>query len=482
MLKRTASGFVFFIFVLTLIVGMPVYAHAGNAIVMTETSKTVEVENAITVYLAGQSTDAINWESSSPEVASIESSTSRKAVVKCTGKGSANVIAKDAEGNVAICKVTVVVPEFSITASMKMAVESTAIITVQEGYAISWESSNESILRISSSTERSAEVRAEGLGTVVVTATDRYGSQAKCTVIVRQQDFSVSLNSTYDIDELSYVDEALFSRYYYQCYQEGWWDNDYYYHDSYYFYHPLTSYGVWAEEGEIAKCVSANTKVVSVVKEDGSYRIYPVGVGRTTVTVIDPYGAEERINCSVELGYFIERETVSAYDDDYETIKDYAYGNTKYGSGKLSGVTFDGAKVSAVINGKTYTSTANESGKYTVKIPKYIRINTPVTIKATQYGVTKAYTRHVVNNKPRVSLSLIAPSSKMAKVKLKNVHKGDCVKLKVGKKIYKKKIKRDKSSITLEFKTVKQKKGQKVTATVYNKYKQKLSAKTKKVR
>ncbi len=445
----------------------------SRAIAITDSNISVVADETATVYLTGQSANAIKWESSDSQIVVIDTSTTRKAVIKGVGKGTATIIATDEDGNSATCSVHVALPEFSITESMKLVVEDLGCINVETGRAASWKSSNNDILSITESEFYHADIKAEGVGTVTVTAVDKYGTESRCTVIIRQQEFEIYASPScsdvyYDDGYGSYNREAIFS--YYNHYNE------------YGYYESLDYYEVGVAAGQISSCISANSKVVSVVGEYGSFYIYPKGVGTTTVTAVDPYGEKETITCTVELNYFTDRETEYANYDELEIVKEYRYKNLKYGSGSLQGVTFSKAKITAVIKGKTYGATAKGNGTYSIKVPKYIKINTPITIRASQYGATRIYTRHVVSNKPKISLSSVRKSSKVVTLKLKDVHKGDYIKLTIGKKSYKKKVVKDLAKVTYKIKTKKQKKGQKVIATVYNKFKQKLSAKTKKVK
>lgn len=479
-------GTTFIIAIIMLLLGHLSFAraYAEGSISVTESKLTVDVNSTANVYLTAQSSDAVSWESSNEQAVTIESSTSRKSLVKGIGKGSSNIVATDANGNTSVCVVSVKTPNFSITGHLSMAVEETDEIYVQDGTAVEWRSSNEDIVSIESSSDSHVRVKAESVGNATITAIDKYGTEAKCAISIVQERLYINIEPNYGADDGDYFESIIFSEYNVSRYQPGWWDNDYYYHDSYWYYDTLYEYRISDADynDSIAKCVSQNNNVVSVKNNNGYYTVVPKGVGKTNVVVSNRYGESISIKCEVTLNYFIDKECYSSYGNDTERVKGYSYKNVKYGVSKLTGITFNGAKIAATIRGKTYSAKANSSGYYSISIPKFIKINTPITIKTTQYGVTKTYTRKVLNNKPGITLASIKRSSTKATLTLKNVHKGDYVKLKVGKKTYTKKIKKDSKKITYKIKTMKQKKGQKVTATVYNKYKQKLSTKSKKIK
>ena len=490
--KAIAALFALFL-VIALSLGVIQPAYAANTIAISKASLSVDVDSTVTLYLTGQSADAVSWESSNTNAAVIESSTSRKAVVRGVGKGASNIVATDESGNKSTCTVTVKVPKFTITSNLLLAVENNDYYDVENGYievidgeAVDWKSSNNDIVSIQESDSSHARVVAEGVGTAVITATDKYGSESKCTIKVRQEPFEIGLTIDNDPNGYGY-DQADFSNYWMSYYQEGWWDNDYNYHDSYYYYESLDFYHVYPYYGTITKCTSANNNVVTVSKGDGGYLIYPKGVGTTTVTATDPYGETEKITCRVTFNYFLEKETkrpedeygeYGEYNGEYlETKKYNKYNNLKYGSGKLTGRTYNYAKVTATIKGKTYSGKANSSGYYSISVPKYIRIKTGITIKISQYGITETIKRKVVKNNPSGTLTYKV-NGKNIKVTVKNVHKGDYIKLKVGKKTYKKKFKKDYKKTKYTVKTQKLKKGTKVKIIVYNKFKQILKSKT----
>lgn len=456
-----------------------VYAK-GCPIVTTKTSLSITVDANETVYLSGESVDAASWKSSNTNVVKIVTSTSRKAVIKGVGKGYSDIIATDKDGNKAVCKISVLNPDFLITKQLVTAVEEEEEIYVQEGEAIKWRSSNNNIVSIKEGASSYAVIRAESVGSVAVTATDKYGTEATCTVKVRQENFKVGLSTNYGAEE--YIDEADFSSYTQEIHYDGWWDNDYFYHEPHDESMNLLYYKLEVYEGSISKCTVSNDSVVSVVKAGSYYYIYPKGVGDAVITVIDSYGEKETIKCNVTLNYFIEMEAEKPNYEQYLS-DNHLYNNLQYGDETLKGITYPRSKVIAIIDGKEYTSNSDDSGNYSIKVPKYLKINTPIIINISRYGVIQSsFKKTIVNNNPQIKISSVKKKSKKVVLTLKNVHKGDYIILTVGKKKYTKRIKKDTKKITYRIKTKKQKKGKKVTATLYNKYDQKLKNKVCKIR
>ena len=104
------------------------------------------------------------------------------------------------------------------------------------------------------------------------------------------------------------------------------------------------------------------------------------------------------------------------------------------------------------------------------------KLKTPVKVVIKWAGATKEYNLTIVS-KSSVKPARIKKNSKKGKVTVKKVHKGDYLKIKVGKKFVKTvKIKKDAKSQTISWANKKKmKKGTKVYYYLYNKYKQKLA-------
>ena len=130
--------------------------YAGSTIATTDASLNVNVDSTVTVYLTGESTDAVSWNSSNTNVAIIESSTSRRAVIKGVSKGTSGITATDENGNTATCVVNIHTPKFTVTSQLLMAVEESGYIYVNDGKAVNWISSNNDIVSIQDNTSNGA--------------------------------------------------------------------------------------------------------------------------------------------------------------------------------------------------------------------------------------------------------------------------------------------------------------------------------------
>ena len=104
-----------------------------------------------------------------------------------------------------------------------------------------------------------------------------------------------------------------------------------------------------------------------------------------------------------------------------------------------------------------------------------VRLGTPVRLHVEWRGASKDYTGKVVS-RSNIKTYKIKKNSRKGKVLLYNVHAGDYLKIKVGKKYVKTvKIKADYPKKTVKWTNKKKmKKGAKVTYILYNKFKQKL--------
>jgi hypothetical protein len=221
------------------------------------------------------------------------------------------------------------------------------------------------------------------------------------------------------------------------------------------------------------KYTSNNPSVATV---DSKGIITPKKIGSTTVKATDVYGRTINIPVNVSFEYYLDKDFGPNNFDTYGN-----YYNMKYGSGKITGKTLHNASVTVTLKGKKYSGTANGAGNYTIKVPKYIKIGTKFTVKASAYGGTITRTRKVVTNNPTVLTTKVFRKTKKMTVTLKNVHKGDYVAINVAGKKYKKKITKDAATkkYIIKLKSNKSFGGSKVKVVVYNKYKQKLRTHSK---
>lgn len=221
-----------------------------------------------------------------------------------------------------------------------------------------------------------------------------------------------------------------------------------------------------------------------------------------------------------------EIDQYASYDDYGNEHTEYLYGDgvVVYGDTKLSvdltgnltrvshrdgydeefgyeeDVPVVGATVTASVGSATSIAKTNGDGHVTLKIP-VVKVGTRIKIVArcgNSRVITRQVTVHRVGARYNLNYSddedytrqdygeldyresfpdniVIKPTykkSKKTKVVVKHATAGDFVKVKIGKKTYKKKIKKSAKSVTLTFKHKKLKIGTKIKASHYNKYKQ----------
>lgn len=184
--------------------------------------------------------------------------------------------------------------------------------------------------------------------------------------------------------------------------------------------------------------------------------------------------------------------TVNADDDDV-IFQDYHYGDpylaVEYlGDGENPNIfAFEGTgglpgPKTKVYNAK-YTSSADE---YRINIPVQWKIGTTFTIRCVSWNSEyESYNINVLTGKVlrpydvEYHYNYITSSSKNVKIKVWNVHKGDRIKIKIGKKTYTKKISKNYSKKTFKVKIKKAKAGSKMTVWIVNKYNQSLVGKDK---
>ena len=224
------------------------------------------------------------------------------------------------------------------------------------------------------------------------------------------------------------------------------------------------------ERRSIERVTTSNKKVVSLSKEDDGayYFIDPVGVGTATITCEDEYGNTD--TCTIK----VTNKYMAGY------IAEYTYFNTMRSGDKIKGHTLSGATVSAKISGKKYSTKANGSGNFSMKIP-VVKVGTKVNITVKCNNGTKTYSKKIAKPGTSISVPTVYRTTKTIKVTAKKVHKGDTITIKVGKKSYTKKIKKDASKITYKQKIKRTKEGSKIKITVKNKFKQNVYTKSKKV-
>ena len=214
----------------------------------------------------------------------------------------------------------------------------------------------------------------------------------------------------------------------------------------------------------------------------------PVSPGTCTVTVTNKNDTSDTWTATVTVGteYF---QSVLDNAPDYGPVapypdNEYYYTNTVgYGDKKLIVRAPYGAKAKLFVDGKSYgTQTAGYSSRIDFSADFLKKLKTPVKVAINWADASKSYTIKIAS-RSKVFAIRIKKNSRTAKYTVRKVHKGDYLKIKVGKKVVKTvKFKSNISEKTLKWTNKKKmKKGTKVTYTLYNTYKQKLAGATRKV-
>ena len=154
-------------------------------------------------------------------------------------------------------------------------------------------------------------------------------------------------------------------------------------------------------------------------------------------------------------------------------LKNADIDNVVYGDFKVDGETLPGTSVTMKVGKKTYKCKADSDGEFSKKIAS-CKHGTKVKITLKARGYTAKLTRKVVKDKrTKITNGDIAVGSRKIKGKVAYAHKGDVIKIKIGKKTYKKRITKNSKSYSYTIKLKKKKGlkfGKKYTVAVYNKY------------
>ena len=147
---------------------------------------------------------SLNWTSSNTSVATVNAEGKVTAVSK--GTATIKAEAKDGSGKYASCSVTVKRPVSSIqlnktslvlyrgTSNVSETLTATVVPSDANNTAVTWTSSNTSVVTVSSSGVVTG--KSKGTATITVTANDGNGAQATCAVEVKQYVTSISLDKT----------------------------------------------------------------------------------------------------------------------------------------------------------------------------------------------------------------------------------------------------------------------------------------------
>ena len=228
--------------------------------------------------------------------------------------------------------------------------------------------------------------------------------------------------------------------------------------------------------------------------EDCKCEIIPMGEGTATLTLKNEAGETATKEVTVKKDYFaaflnsrilgeskagIIHFKTDMSNEEYEVISN----TSGYGKRLIQIYSRYGTKVSLKFKGKTYKKTTGTTGIVDfIKPNKLYKLKTKgtFTIKLGPASVTKSF--KIVSDST-IDPTYIAPKAKKGAIKIDKVHKGDYLRIKIGKKTVKKASwKKGKTNVTVKFKNKKKmKKNTKVKAYLYNKYKQRLATMTYKV-
>lgn len=201
----------------------------------------------------------------------------------------------------------------------------------------------------------------------------------------------------------------------------------------------------------------------TIVERIDAWKVIPVGCGTTTIVCKDPLGQSKEITVTVTASY------MKQWIYDVTTV-----GTARYGNAQVTGKTLPGASVKMSIAGKTYTAKLDKKGKFKVTLPVR-KIGSKVKYTIKYKGGTLVVNRKMAKPTTNAySIQDITKKSKKIWVRVLNVHKGDIIKVKIGNKTYKYKVKKNAKNLKHTFKIKKSKAGKKITLTVYNKYNQRL--------
>ena len=214
----------------------------------------------------------------------------------------------------------------------------------------------------------------------------------------------------------------------------------------------------------------------------------PVSPGTCTVTVTNKNDTSDTWTATVTVGteYF---QSVLDNAPDYGPVapypdNEYYYTNTVgYGDKKLIVRAPYGSIAYLYVDDQFIAAeVAGASSRIDFSADFLKKLKTPVKVAINWAGASKSYTIKIAS-RSKVFAIRIKKNSRTAKYTVRKVHKGDYLKIKVGKKVVKTvKFKSNISEKTIKWTNKKKmKKGTKVTYTLYNKFKQKLAGATRKV-
>jgi hypothetical protein len=212
--------------------------------------------------------------------------------------------------------------------------------------------------------------------------------------------------------------------------------------------------------------------------QDGQCEILPVGEGTATLTLKDGEGKIITETVTVDKSYFqafleskllndegpgIIHSKIDPSGEEYEYINN----TVAYGESRFRIISRFGTKVTVKFKGKTYKEESGTDGMAWFKIPnKLYKLKTKgkFTIEFGPASITKSFK---IASDSSISPNYIKPKASKGSVRVYRVHKGDYIKIKVGKRNVKTaKFKKAEGMKTVKFKKYKMKKKTKVTAVL----------------
>ena len=162
------------------------------------------------------------------------------------------------------------------------------------------------------------------------------------------------------------------------------------------------------------------------------------------------------------------------YGDKYVSGETGYFGNEFFDSYEIAKM--KDALVTVKVKKKTYRGRVNRKGNFKVKAPKLAkcRIGTRVTVSVSAGGMTKTRVYKVKRYMPDVEMGTVYSTETKAYITLSDLTKGDVLKLKIGNKTYKKKVKKSVSKLDWNPKISRPKAGSRIRLTIVNRFKQKL--------
>ncbi len=187
--------------------------------------------------------------------------------------------------------------------------------------------------------------------------------------------------------------------------------------------------------------------------------------GTAKISIVDAVYGEE-----------LERVTLTTTQEMLRDLweRSVFFDSLEYGDTSLTVYAHEGDTVDFAFKSINQSKTVPASGKLKFSGIPVTKTGTKGKVTFHRSGDDYAVTQTVAVEDGEISLSIdrVKPSSTRVIVRLGRARKGDVIKVKVGKKTYTKKVKKNAKTFKFTQKISKQKKGTKIKATVLNKFKQ----------